>query len=214
MKTLLKVFVVFLAVVSLLPLGFLSSDDFFSYSHIKASIESVNDYDDQFITDISRLGLYGQVLTFLVSDGYTVSVRAASRAEYYDADNGNVGNRHDVFISENGTASFVLLADTGSDFIEVTLPTPFNVNVDDYELYSDYVKRTFAPIGLFVNSYNFYLENIDSTFLTVIGGFGIIAGALYAIIFILVTFFFDLIVMLWGLILCVLRLLRFVPLPY
>ena len=91
---------------------------------------------------------------------------------------------------------------------------PFNVNVDDYELYSDYVKRTFAPIGLFVNSYNFYLENIDSTFLTVIGGFGIIAGALYAIIFILVTFFFDLIVMLWGLILCVLRLLRFVPLPY
>ena len=197
MKTLLKVLVIFLAVVSLLPLGFLSSDEFFSYSHIKASIESVNDYDDQFITDISRLGLYGQVLTFLVSDGYTVSVRAASRAEYEDRVTFNVGNRHDVFISENGTASFVLLADTGSDFIEVTLPTPFIVNDDDYELYSDYVERTFAPISLFVNSYNFYLENIDNSLLTVIGGFGIIAGALYAIIFILVTFFFDLIVMLW-----------------
>lgn len=219
MKKLGTVFIVFIAVISLLPLGDILDDNSFNYSHIKNCFESVESYDDAFVTDISKLGFYGDIISTVVTDSLKAEIVYASDFEWSSGARGFVSPNGDVVFSVlyYDEDSFVTSRASGSGggrgiSYYVDFPTPFNINSDGYSEYESYVQRTYFPIKLFINSYNDYLE-ADNFFENMIAGIGVVSGGIFGIVFLLIVFLFDSISMIWGVILCVLRLIGIVPLP-
>lgn len=204
MKTLRNVLIIFVVLIALLPIGDYVDDTVFNYSHIKRAIESVDNYDDQFVDDVSKLGLYGEILTHLVSDSAFTYLFYASEEQF--------DNRDRSVVSSSGYVSLIVIYETSDGYEEVFFPTPINVNTDSYDDYVDYYERTLLPINRFVEAYNVYLE-VDNVLLEIIAIIGIIAGGIFGIFFLLFVFLFDSITMVWGLILCLLRLIGLVPVP-
>lgn len=204
MKILAWVLIILCVFTVLIPLRDYGDDEVFNFSTLKRSIESVGDYQGPFMNDLNRLGLISEALSSAITEGKKVDIEYATLNEW---------NNGGLEFAADGYVSFRLRIRTdASDETYVYYPTTFRIGEGSWEEYRDYVKGIYRPISAFLDIYNEYVDS-DNVVTDIILIVGLIATALFAIIYILVVFLFDSISMLWGVLLCILRILGLIPLP-
>lgn len=204
MRVLAWVLIILCVFTVLVPLRDYNDDEVFNFSTLKRSIESIGDYQAPFVDDLNRLGLISEALSSAITEGKKVDIEYATLNEW---------NNGGFDFAVDGYVSFRLRIRTdASDEFYVYYPTVYRVGVDSWEEYRDYVKGIYRPIEAFLDIYNEYVES-DNVITDIVLVVGLIATALFAIIYILVVFLFDSIAMLWGVLVCILRILGLAPLP-
>lgn len=204
MSVLKWVLIILCVCVVVVPMGDYTDDMAFNFSTFKNAIEGISDYQDGFLNDITRLGLCSEALSSALTEGKKVDIEYATRNEWYNFP-------YSDFNSESGLAVFRLRIFTDATDEEYVLyPTSWEYGVDSWEEYRDYVVKMYQPIKAFVDIYNEYVE-ADGFFEEIVLILGMIATALFAIIYMLVVFLFDSITMLWGVLLCLLQIIGVAP---
>lgn len=209
MRILAWVLIVLCIFTVLIPLRDYNDDEVFNFSTIKRSIEGISDYQDSFLADISRLGFLGEVLSLAVTEQKNVEILYATRFQYESSSQGR-----SEFVVDGETTIFklrVYRSEFGAQYDDISFVTPITWSSDNYDEYLNYVDSLTRPIALFIDAWNSF---VDAPWYSVLlDSIALVASGIYMIIYILIAFLFDSITMLWGVLLCALRILGVVPLP-